>query len=294
MFNLKKLIITEKNHIKSMKKYKLTQNQIQQYNDNGFLYPIDILDTQQITELKAEIKNIEEKYPEQISNINRNNIHYYSPIFDSLVHNLKILDVVENFIGTNILVAGTVLFLKEPQNKGFISWHQDGLYQGWQPFNSITAWLALSEVNEKNGCMIMWPGSHKDKFKEHKDTFDKNNLLTRGQTIKNVPLEKTIPILLKPGQMSIHHPMTVHGSGPNLSNNRRIGFAIQSYIGDNVDQISGKTYVQLARGKDRYNYHEYINRPKNLMNKKDLSVRDKSNQELKKILYKDAREIGNY
>ena len=93
----------------------------------------------------------------------------------------------------------------------------------------------------------MWPGSHKDNFKEHKDTFDEDNLLTRGQTIENVPVKDTVPIILKPGQLSIHHPMTVHGSGPNLSKSRRIGFAIQSYIGTNVEQILGQNLCSTSK-----------------------------------------------
>ena len=277
-----------------MKKNGLTTLQLKEYNEKGYLASIDILSSEAIKEIKQEIENVEKKWPYEINGLNRNNIHYCSPIFDKLVHNSIILDVIENFIGSNILAAGTVLFLKEPENKGFISWHQDGIYQGWQPCNSITAWLAITDVNEENGCMRIWPGSHKDNFKVHKDTFDKDNLLTRGQTIENVPLKDTIPIILKPGQLSIHHPMTVHGSGPNLSKKRRIGFAIQSYIGTNVKQILGKTYVQQVRGKDDFKYHEHTSRPNELMNKKDLILRNNANNELQKILYKDAKKIGKY
>ena len=277
-----------------MKNSELKLSQIQQYNENGFLSPIDILNLDEVRKLRDEIEFIEKKCSEHINELNRNNIHYYSPIFDQLVHNYKILDAVENFIGPNILVAGTVLFLKESENKGFISWHQDGLYQGWEPYNSITAWLAITEVNEENGCMRMWPGSHRNDFKEHKDTFDENNLLTRGQTIVNVPEQDTVPILLNPGQLSLHHPKTVHGSGPNLSKKRRIGFAIQSYIGSNVDQVLGKTYVQQARGIDEYKFHEHISRPIKFMDKQDIVSRDKSNNELQKILYKDAKKIGKF
>jgi len=258
------------------------------------LAPIDILSLEKIKKLRVEIESVEKKWPDHINGLNRNNIHYFSPIFDQIVHNSKILDVVENFIGHNILSAGTVLFLKEPESKGFISWHQDGIYQGWKPYNSITAWLAITDVNEENGCMWMWIGSHKENLKDHKDTFDEHNLLTRGQTIENVPMHETVPILLKPGQLSLHHPMTVHGSGPNLSKNKRIGFAIQSYIGTNVDQFIGKTYVQQARGKDEFNYHKHTSRPTALMNKKDLILRDKANNELQKILYKDSINIGKY
>ena len=277
-----------------MKKTGLTGKQIKEYNENGYIAPIDILSLEQVKIIREEIDYVEKKWPDEINGLNRNNIHYYSTIIDKLVHNSKILDVIENFIGPNILAAGTVLFVKEPDNKGFISWHQDGIYQGWKPYNSITAWLAITDVNEENGCMRMWPGSHKDNFKEHRDTFDENNLLTRGQTIDNVPAKDTLPIILKAGQLSIHHPMTVHGSGPNLSKSRRIGFAIQSYIGTNVKQILGKTYVQQARGKDDFNYHEHTSRPNRLMNKKDLILRNNTNKELQKILYKDAKKIGKY
>jgi len=140
----------------------------------------------------------------------------------------------------------------------------------------------------------MLPGSHKKKFKQHKDTFDANNLLTRGQTIENVPFKKTIPILLKAGQLSLHHPKTIHGSGPNLSKKRRIGFAIQSYIATNVRQRVGKVYVHLARGQDDFHFHEHTTRPKQRMNSTNLKFRDKANLELQKILYKDSKKIGKY
>ena len=277
-----------------MKKSGLTSKQINEYNKNGFVSQIDILSSNEVFKIKKEIELIEEKWPKEIIELNRNNIHYCSKVFDKLVHNSRILNIIENFIGSNILVAGSVLFLKEPASKGFISWHQDGKYQGWHPFNTITAWLAITDVNEENGCMRMWPGSHKNDFKEHKDTFDENNLLTRGQTIADVPVEETVPIILKPGQLSLHHPMTVHASGPNLSKRRRIGFAIQSYIGTNVDQVLGKTYVQLARGEDQFNYHQHTSRPSRLMSKRDIISRNLANKELQKILYKNAKKLGKY
>ena len=119
----------------------------------------------------------------------------------------------------------------------------------------------------------MWSGSHKDKLKEHDQKFNEGNLLTRGQTVKNIPKEKTIPLILEAGQMSLHHPTVVHGSELNKSNDRRIGFVIQSYIGTNVKQVLGKNGVQLARGVDEFNYHEIIDRPQNLLEEKDIRLK---------------------
>ena len=272
----------------------LNEKQLKDYEDYGFVAPINVLTLEEATKIKEEIEYIEKKWPDELIGLGRNNVHYISPIFDQVCHNSKILDVVESIIGKNILVGGTTLFIKDPDKKGFVSWHQDAKYIGFEPHNWVTAWLAITDANEENGCMRMWSGSHKEKIKEHKDTFNENNLLTRGQTVQNIPLEGTTPNILKAGQLSLHHPMIVHGSGSNKSNTRRIGFVIQSYIGTNVDQVIGKVYVQQARGKDNFKYHEHTKRPSELMSKEDINIRIKANKELSKIFYSDAKKQGKY
>ena len=272
----------------------LNEKQLQDYEDHGFVAPIDVLTLEEAKKIKEEIEYIEKKWPDELIGLGRNNVHYISPIFDQVCHNSKILDAVESIIGKDILVGGTTLFIKDPDKKGFVSWHQDAKYIGFEPHNWVTAWLAITDANEENGCMRMWSGSHKEKIKKHKDTFNENNLLTRGQTVQNVPLEDTTPNVLKAGQLSLHHPMIVHGSGSNKSNTRRIGFVIQSYIGTNVDQVIGKVYVQQARGKDNFKYHEHTKRPSELMSKEDINIRIKANNELSKIFYNDAKKQGKY
>ena len=272
----------------------LNSKQVKDYKDNGFVAPIDVLSLEDAKKIKEEIEYIEKKWPEELIGLGRNNVHYISPVFDQVCHNSKILDAVESIIGKDILVGGTTLFIKDPDKKGFVSWHQDAKYIGFEPYNWVTAWLAVTDANEENGCMRMWSGSHKEKIKDHKDTYDENNLLTRGQTVQNVPIEKTTPNILKVGQLSLHHPMIVHGSGPNKSNRRRIGFVIQSYIGTNVRQVLGKVFVQQARGKDTFKYHKHTKRPVELMSKKDIELKNKANKELSKIFYKDAKKIGKF
>ena len=105
------------------------------------------------------------------------------------------------------------------------------------------------------------------------------------QDIENVTISETTPVILKAGQLSLHHPQIVHGSGLNKSNDRRIGFAIQSYIGTNVDEVLGKIYVQQARGSDTFKYHQHVKRSTELMNENDIKTRKKANEELSKIFY---------
>ena len=272
----------------------LSEQQIKFYDEKGYIAPIDVLSKQEANEIRQEIETIEKKWPNALEGIGRNYVHLISPVFNKVCLNNKILDAVESIIGKNILICGTTLFIKNSNEKGFVSFHQDAKYIGLEPHNWVTAWIAVTDSNEENGCMRVWPGSHKENLKNHEQKFDENNLLTRGQTIENVPLEETDSVVLEAGQMSLHHPTVVHGSGLNKSNDRRIGFVIQSYIGSDVDQVLGKIYVQKARGKDTHKFHEYSNIPQALMSKEDILTWNKAKEELSKIFYRKAIKKGKY
>ena len=272
----------------------LTTEQLDRYNSKGYISPINALSSFEAKEVRDEIEKIEKDWPGALEGINRNYIHLISPIFNKVCLNKNILDAVESIIGKDILICGTTLFIKNPNEKGFVSFHQDAKYIGLEPHNWVTAWVAITDANEKNGCMRMLPGSHKENLKTHEQKFDENNLLTRGQTVKDVSLEKTEPIILKAGQVSLHHPTIVHGSGLNNSNDRRIGFVIQSYIGTNVKQILGKNSVQLARGIDEFNNHQKIGRPDKLLDKLDLKIKKRENDNLQEIFYKGSPKKGNF
>ena len=272
----------------------LTASQINFYQQNGYLAPIDIFTEDEADELYTTFRWLENDYGERLLGYGRNNAHQVLPLFDQIAHHPSILDVIESLIGPNILVAGTTLFVKEPEQRGFISWHQDARYNGLKPYNWVTAWLALTDATRENGCMYMWPESHLEGQRDHVDTYGEDNLLTRGQTVMDVPEDKIVPVELRPGQLSVHHPWVVHGSGHNVSNQRRVGFAIQSYIGPEVEQQLGKTYAQLARGYDDYNHHFLVPRASGSMVPKEVTLWHAANEELRGVLYYDAKKLGKF
>jgi non-heme Fe2+,alpha-ketoglutarate-dependent halogenase len=271
----------------------LNSNQLKQYNEEGYVAPLDILTKEEALEARNEIELIEKKMPNEIDKSGRYNVHLISPKLDAIVHNSKILDAVESIIGKNILVCSTTLFIKDPKQEGFVSYHQDAKYIGLEPHNWVTAWIAITDSNKENGCMRMWPKSHIE-LKDHNQKFNEGNLLTRGQTVEGVPESEVKPVELKAGQMSLHHPRIVHGSGINKSNDRRIGFVVQSYIGTNVKQILGKNGVQIARGDDEFHYHEVINRASSLLSDEGQSLRIRENKYLQEIFYKGSEKKGTY
>lgn len=123
------------------------------------------------------------------------------------------------------------LLHKPPQKDtaaGAVGWHQDWYY--WQcaePADMLTAWVALIDVNEQNGCMEVVPGSHKWGLLSGSDFFaqDLEALQKTIEKASGKPFE-TVSCELPAGAMSFHHCLTVHGSRPNLSDAPRLSMVL--------------------------------------------------------------------
>ncbi len=229
----------------------LTEKQIEQYHDEGFISPIRILSEADALSIKSQLEEVEAKFPEEINAESRNNLHLSFEFLDALVHNPIIVDAMEDLIGPDIALWATVMFIKEPSSKHYVSWHQDATYMGMDDVNFPTPWIALSPSNLETGCMTMISGSHNQEIRKHEDTFEEHNILTRGQVINEVDESKGVDLILKPGEMSIHHGAIIHGSKPNKSQQRRIGFSLQSYMPPAIEQVVGRNIWTHVRGKQR-------------------------------------------
>ena len=273
----------------------LTKEQIEQYYDQGFISPVKIMSEQDALLIKDELEQVEIEFPSEINAESRNNLHLSFAFLDALAHNTIIVDAMEDLIGPNISLWASVMFIKEPSSKHYVSWHQDATYMGLDTLDFPTPWIALSPSNRETGCMTMISGSHKTKIQEHEDTFADNNILTRGQAIQNVDESKAVDLILRPGEMSIHHGAVIHGSQPNNSNQRRIGFSLQSYMPNNVKQVIGRNIWTHVRGLKRDDIDGILlDRPKFNMDPNTVAQRTIANENLSNILYKGAKEKRSY
>tara|TARA_B100000959_G_scaffold88367_1_gene93709 strand:- start:2070 stop:2903 length:834 start_codon:yes stop_codon:yes gene_type:complete len=273
----------------------LTKSQIEQYHDEGFISPVRVISEQEAHLIKQELEMVEAEFPEEINAESRNNLHLSFAFLDALAHNEIIVDAMEDLIGPNISLWASVMFIKEPSSKHYVSWHQDATYMGLDSLNFPTPWVALSPSNKETGCMTMIAGSHKTKIQEHEDTFAENNILTRGQVIQNVDESKAVDLILEPGEMSIHHGAVIHGSQPNNSTHRRIGFSLQSYMPPNIKQIVGRNIWTHVRGKKREDEDGILlDRPKFNMDPATVEQRRIANENMSEILYNGAKIKRNY
>ncbi len=266
----------------------LSDDQIAQYERDGFLFPVSVLTPDEAAAAHAALEQAEADHPGTLDGAGRNNPHLMFPFLDAIVHHPRMLDAVEDIIGPDIRVWGTVLFIKEAHDPGYVSWHQDFTHMGLEPHLGISAWLALTPSTIESGCMRMIPGTHKSEILPHHDTFDENNILTRGQTIHGVDESKAVDLVLQPGEMSLHTPRTIHASAPNNSDNRRIGFTIQSYLPPEVRQTKGEGYAQHARGVDPFGHLKSAPRPKTLFDPEAMVVRERINALWAEQLYDGA------
>lgn len=149
-----------------------------------------------------------------------------------------------------------------------------------------TAWVALTPSNLDNGAMAVIPKTHTQDQIPHRDTFDRHNLLTRGQEVAvAVDESDAVPLVLKAGEMSLHHVRLVHGSPPNPSHDRRIGFAIR-YIPTSIYQLEGTDSATLVRGKDRFGHFELEPRPERDMQEDMLALHKRLTERAAQILYR--------
>jgi len=239
----------------------LTPEQIETYHRDGCVFPIRVMSAAQAAEVRERLETFERSSGGPLRGDLRHKSHLLFPWLDEIVHNARIVDAIEDLYGPDLLCWTTNFFIKEAHNPAFVSWHQDSTHWGLARPDVVTAWVALTASNESNGAMGFVPGTHTLDQIPHRDTFAKNNLLTRGQEVAvDVDASKAVTIELEPGEISLHHVRLVHGSPANPSNDRRIGFAIR-YIPTSVAQIAGRDSATLVRGVDRFHHFDPEPRP---------------------------------
>lgn len=239
----------------------LTDEQVRRYRDNGIHFPVNGFSAEEAAGFRRQFEAIERRDGGRMSARTNKKPHLLVPWIADLIRSPKILDAVEDVLGPNILCWSSQFFAKDPNDPGFISWHQDATYWGLSTDDVLTVWVALSPSTVETGCMRVVPGTHKKQV-EHRDTFQETNMLSRGQEIAvDVREEDAVDVVLQPGQFSMHSVLLFHGSKPNRGDDRRIGYAIR-YIPTHVKQTVGATdSATLVRGVDEFKHFEHEQRP---------------------------------
>lgn len=236
----------EKDHLQE---YLLSQEQINFFNENGFLPGIKMLDENQIEVLRKELSDLTD------SNYKGNELFYEFHSNESsdpqtiLFHALGAWRITSGFHDVLwnprfVLAASQLLgnqpvrfwhdqlFYKPAKKGGVVAWHQD--YSYWtrtKPIAHLTCWCALDDATIENGCLQYVPGSHKwgllPKPVIAGDLHSIKDDLNEEQKNK---FEHPVYAPVKAGEAIFHHSLTLHGSGENKSQQPRRAFVINAFV----------------------------------------------------------------
>ena len=234
---------------------------VEQYRRDGFYFPVRVLSPGEAGWYRARLETVERAHGGPLGGQLRHKSHLLFTWLNELIRHPRILDAAEDLLGPNLLCWSSSFFIKEARDPAFVSWHQDSTYWGLSEPDVVTAWVAFSESSIESGAMRMVPGTHTQQV-AHRDTFAPDNLLSRGQELMvEVDESCAVDVVMHPGEMSLHHVRMFHGSPPNRSADRRIGYAIR-YIPTHVRQISdGRDSATLVRGVDEHHYFDAEDAP---------------------------------
>jgi hypothetical protein len=236
----------------------LTEQQVQDYHRNGFLFPIPVLTPDEAAARMKDIERLETRVGTPLSKAHkkyRSGSYTFLPWVEALCRHPRVLDAVEDVIGPDILVYWATFFVKEPGSPAFTAWHQDSTYFGLQPHEHVTAWVALTDASELAGCMEVLPPNGAPRQYHHAQKKLENSINAAGQVIVE-PIDETgiTAMSLKAGEMSLHNTLCPHRSAPNAAAHRRIGYGI-SYSPAHARVVGPhRMSALLVRGRNHGNF----------------------------------------
>jgi hypothetical protein len=243
---------------------RLTLAQIDSFNKNGYLKGFTVLEGRRVDMNRHYFDGLLKMV--QAAGLDSYAIngwqHCCVGLYDLCTHPV-IVEYISDLLGPNVICLGAHYFCKLPHDSKQVSWHQDAAYWPLSPSKTITAWLAVDNVDRGNAALRVIPGTHTiGALTTELSAKDEANVLS-----EKVPdAEKfgdPVYLELKAGQISIHSDLLLHGSTANDSDRRRCGVAIR-FCAPDVRDVGGQGWNSKsiwALGEDAEGYWGNCPRP---------------------------------
>lgn len=238
----------------------------QRFEQEGYVSPIDLLSPEEAAVVRQSYDDLEADLKARGVKERPTQQHLLHKPFWDLVQHPRVRQTVTAAMGPDVILIATGFFSKTPDARDqFVAWHQDTTYWGLDPAYAVTLWLAIDDSDVENGCMRVIPGTHRAPLPHIKNAGKAGNMLGHGQAIEPSAIDENqaVDLILKAGQASLHHGMTVHGSNPNRSTRRRCGMTLRFTTPD-VKPVPGvfRDKPLLYSGQDRHGHFQFVPPPR--------------------------------
>jgi non-heme Fe2+,alpha-ketoglutarate-dependent halogenase len=249
----------------------LTNQQLADYEELGFPHSIPILSEDEVDNYRAEVEKICQAVGRRVTRLDAPHL-FFRWAWELSTHP-RLLNCLEQLLGPSIVLKSTRLFYKYGRSASYVGWHQDGITERLEDGHAPAVWLGLTAATVENGCLRVVPRSHRFGLLQHESNpelppLDGTNTTAQVQSwsrahgdelsgrITNVPLDLNarFDLVMRPGEMSIHHPVILHGSNSNLSTGSRIGLSA-SY--STPELYNGHRAVVWVRGDGPKDHHHF-------------------------------------
>jgi non-heme Fe2+,alpha-ketoglutarate-dependent halogenase len=276
---------------------RLTESQVERMARDGFLAPIPVFSADRARGYRRALERYEasvaDRPKEEVTfTLSRFKPHLLFTWLDEICHEPALLDAIEDLIGPDILVFSTAFFTKNARDSAYVPWHQDNVYADFEGGRQVRAWVAFTDSHPGNGCMRAIPGTHRQRLRHIEQHDDADNILFRKESVAEAVDEaRAVDLVLQPGEMSIHDYGVVHGSNPNTSGDRRIGFAIACVSPDTLPRGRRETGM-LVRGREPTGRWDLEPRPKADLDAAARAAHAKAMQQRAAHFFRETPEVA--
>jgi len=219
----------------------LTSAQVEHFNERGFVPRLPLFDPDEAADFRHYMDWLIDEVvsaDDRRNSYSINNYHQFCQRLHDLVTNPSLVAYVQDILGPELVCWSTHAFCKLPNDGMDIPLHQDAVYWPFTPTRSVTAWLAIDDVDEENSAMRFAPGSHLNGPMAHDIVPLDGTVVLNRRVVDHKRFTDTYRNDLGAGQVSLHTDLLLHGSPPNTSNRRRCGITVR-YLAAEVRAVAG-------------------------------------------------------
>jgi ectoine hydroxylase-related dioxygenase (phytanoyl-CoA dioxygenase family) len=244
-----------------LERYRLSDEQIAFFHENGYLAGVRILDDKQIAQLRGELADFVDSdctgrdlFYEYNSNesTDPSKVLFHalgawrvSPGFHDVLWHPAFVVPASQLLGGAVRFWHDQLFVKPAKHGGVVAWHQD--YSYWtrtQPMAHLTCWIGLDDATKDNGCVYYVPGSHRWELLPITGLAgDMDAVRSVLSPDRQAMFDRQVPVELKAGEATFHHPLTLHGSYENRTDGPRRATVVNVFR-DGVKSASDQSLLE--------------------------------------------------